>query len=80
MTPENLKKLIDSKVKEHKYEIELCESEMTKQKKKANDSREKNKNPQNVLTETSKLAILKDKMLFHKAAISVLEELRGELE
>ena len=71
MKIEEIKQLIQSKVKEHEKEvhetanaIEALQREMAQKLK-----------PEQI----TKIAVLKDKIIFHKAAAAALADLKGEL-
>lgn len=62
---------IDKRLKEHKVEIDGVQRDLLDEKGKLK--------PKSVEA-AAKLLALKDKMLFHKAAILVLEDLKKEIE
>lgn len=65
--------LIEKRISEHKLEAAGSELNTQQLQKQAKENHRPN------LQTLQKLAILKDKALFHKAAVMVLEELKEEL-
>ena len=73
MNNEKVINLIDKKISEHKLEIAGSELNTQKLQKEAKETIRPD------LQTLQRLAILKDKALFHKAATMVLENLKEEL-
>lgn len=73
MSQPNLMQIIEKRISEHKLETAGAELNTQALQKEAKENHRPN------LQMLQKLAILKDKALFHKAAIMVLEELKEEL-
>ena len=69
---DEIKKIIKQKINEHNLEINISED----LKKKLREAKINNKLD---LTTIQNLAVLKDKYLFHKTAILVLNDLLEEL-
>lgn len=63
-------KLIDTKIKEHKIEIDGAQKELMDERAK----------PQKSVVEAAKLLVLKDKAMFHRVAVQVLEDLKKDLQ
>lgn len=61
--------LIDKKIKEHQFEINGAQKDLLDERGKLKKS----------VIEASKMLVLKDKMMFHKSAMLVLEELKQEI-
>ena len=70
MENNKIKDLIDKKVKEHQFEIDNAQKDLL-------DERGKLKSKS--VAEAAKLLALKDKIMFHKSAILVLQDLKQEI-
>lgn len=68
------------KVKEHELELEFTLEEQEKIKKNISKLKEKNKGPQELMQLSSKLMVLKDKAMFHKAAILTLNNVLEDIK
>lgn len=66
---EKINSLIDKKIKEHQYEIDGAQKDLQDMKLKPKDA-----------ALAVKQLVLKDKILFHKSALSVLEDLKVEIK
>lgn len=63
--------IIDKKIKEHQIEIDGCQNNLLD---------EKGKLKYKSVPEATKMLIIKDKLMFHKAASLALIELKNEIE
>jgi hypothetical protein len=73
--------LIDKKIQEHKYEVDMSNNLMDKYRTDMStvDVKLTNKN-EDLIKDTLKLGVLKDKIIFHKACIAALEDLKQNIE
>lgn len=69
--PISISDLIDKKIKEHQYEIDNAQRDLLD---------EKGQLKKKSVAEAAKLLVLKDKIMFHKSALLVLEDLKEELK
>lgn len=74
-----IKNYLNNSIKEHQNEIEGCLATMTTQQKLVKEIKTSNENPHTALVESSKLAVLKDKIMFHKTAMLVLQDVLEKL-
>lgn len=72
--------VIDTKIQEHKTEMEFSLAEQEKHKKQIRKIKDKQLPPQQLMLESSKLVVLKDKALFHKASVMALEDLKESVK
>lgn len=70
---DKIKQLIQQKIEEHKLEIDGSENFISQMKSKSAKDKKQD------IESTMKLGILKDKMIFHKSAILVLQDLLDEI-
>ena len=68
---DKLKEIINKKIKEHQYEIDNAQKDLLD---------EKGKLKQKSVAEAAKILVLKDKIMFHKSALLVLEDLKEEIK
>jgi hypothetical protein len=68
--------IINSKVEEHRHEIEATSEQLSKIKDWAAISKEGPKGIQ----KATQMLVLKDKILFHKACISCLSDLKDTIQ
>lgn len=73
-------KIINAEVSSHKEATEDAMNKMAQQQQVVALLKEKGSTPDKMLIESSKLALIKDKILFHKAAILTLEDLLEKLK
>jgi hypothetical protein len=71
-----VKSILDKKVEEHKKEIAYAESQLSELKNWAVIAKE----GINAIQKASKMLILKDKILFHKACAAALNDVKQEIE
>lgn len=71
MEKNNILNILYEKIKEHKSELEICQNNLLD-----NTNKLKYKS----IEEAAKLLVLKDKLLFHKVSLLVLEDLKVEVE
>ena len=72
MTNEDIINIIDRRIEEHKAEIVVCNAESDKLK-------EQRKTDKPNLELLQKLAVLKDRSLFNRASLLVLNDLKKEI-
>lgn len=70
---------IRNKITEHKNIMTQIESDLGQMRSLLQKLNEQG-NKQDLMQESAKLLVLKDKMLFHKACVLVLEDLKKEIE
>lgn len=80
MTEKDILDLIDKKIGEHKTEVFGSQAMSDKLKMELSATKEKLKRPSaDSISNVMKLGVLKDKMIFHKACMDVLQDLRDEI-
>jgi len=74
-----IKKLIETKINEHQIEITGCVDSLESIQTKMGKVNTKIPGP-DAMHNAFKLAVLKDKLIFHKAAVAVLKDVLGDIE
>jgi hypothetical protein len=78
---EKIKTLIEQKIKEHEHEIKMSMNLMDKYRIDMSNIQVKVSNrDEDLLKDTVKLGVLKDKILFHRAAVAVLQDLKETVD
>ena len=73
--------IIDKKLAEHKYEVDMSMNLLDKYRLDiANSKKSISKANEEMVKDTMKLGILKDKIIFHRAAIAILEDLKLDIK
>lgn len=75
-----IKNYLSKSIKEHQNEIEGCLSTIATQQKIVKEMKVSSQDPHKMLVESSKLAVLKDKIMFHKTAMMVLQDVLEKLD
>ena len=73
-----INKLIDSRVKEHSQVMDAIMVDIEELRKVVSKLKQEN-NVQEMALQAQKLLALKDRMMFHKAAVLVLNDLKEDL-
>lgn len=80
MNKEEIIQLIDKKIEEHKEEVFGSQAMSDKLQSTLSTAKDKMKNPsKDGIVSTMKLAILKDKIIFHDAAMKTLQNLKDDI-
>lgn len=74
ITINELSQLLDVKIQENEFEIRSANKELQELTAKSKSWSDSN------FKDAAKIMILKDKIVFHKAAILVLQDVKSELE
>lgn len=72
-------KVVKNKIKEHQQIIEQIQLDVDKMREKLTALKEQAVNQQQLMLESAKLLTLKDRMLFHKAAVMTLKDIENEI-
>ena len=75
----SIQNIVKTKIKEHQSIIEQIQVDVDKMRDKLGELKKQAVNQQQLMLESAKLLALKDRMMFHKAAMMALKDVENEI-